>query len=331
MRRFDLDLRGDELIAFPHLNGRLADLHLAPLPLEAVETRIVRVDLLFKDVGGIGPTGGHRHRRPLAVSKGREGDPQDANSRDLERARVDAYLVEPELPIPAEVGIDHRNRGLERRSGRGEQHLVRSAVLHRVRRDPRAPQVSRRLPFGPAPDDVAPQGDHLRRVQLRRPGRHLGRVLLHVALDPLLVGLNRPPHRRTDRVVPLPRDLCVAPQPLAVVMPIPLRPKGLRHRPFRLPVVAQQLLEAVLRLGIPDRKGRILQRRSEDVGNPELVPHDLCRSGLDRPSRSRAPRDDQPHQQDQLKRYSSAHRSTPLSSALVAATSIDLPPHARSG
>ena len=108
-------------------------------------------------------------------------------------------------------------------------------------------------------------------MDLLGPRRHLLGVLLHELLDPSLIGRDHPAHLGADLAVPGLADLGVPHHALTQVLVELARPEDLRHGPAGPAVVLEQLLQPVLRLGIADGVGRILERRGEDVGDAELV------------------------------------------------------------
>ena len=168
--------------------------------------------------------------------------------------------------------INDGNRCVHRRPFRCDKHFVRPAIRHLIRFDAAPFQIAARLAHRPTPDDVTPKRDHIPRMDLLRPRRHLLRMLLHELLDSRLICLDRCPHFRADLPIFLPADLRVPPHTLNQIVLEIFRPKDLGHRASGLAIILQQFLQPVFRLRVTDRKQRRLESRGKDVRNPEFIP-----------------------------------------------------------
>ena len=125
------------------------------------------------------------------MSQRRQRIAQDGHARELDLAAVQPDFVKAERAVPAQVRIDQRDRRVVRRALRRDEPFVRAVILDRIGLDADPLQVVAGLALGPAPDDVARQGDAHPGFDLGRPGGHFGGMLLHVVLDAGLIGFDQ--------------------------------------------------------------------------------------------------------------------------------------------
>ena len=129
-------------------------------------------------------------------------------------------------------------------------------------------QVAAGFAKRPAPDDVAAERDHIPRMNLLRPLRHLLGMLFHEVLDAVLISFDARAHLRADLVVFLAADLRVPPHSLDQIAAIRIRAEDFGHRAVRLAIVLQQLFEAVFGLRIADGERRRFERLRKTCGIP---------------------------------------------------------------
>src|SRR5262249_13232970 len=128
--------------------------------------------------------------------------------------------------------------------------LVGSPAGDRFELDSAPFQIAGRVAEGPAPDDVSTQGHYLPRFEFWRPGRHFARVLVHILLEPRLIGFNDCSNFRRKLRITVLGNYPVLPYALEIVVLDVFRAEYLGHRTFGATVLFQDLFQSIFRLGI---------------------------------------------------------------------------------
>src|SRR6266446_7026532 len=201
MSVFDFDFPPIDRVRFLHSDLLLADLNVAPLTVVAILAGIRRVELLFVDVGGVWSAGGHRNRAVAAVAEARERNTEYRHSGYVVIPGIDSDLIEPELAVPAQMRIDHRDRRIHRGAAGSDQHFVRASISGRIRLNASAPEVAAGFAQRPAPDDVPAERNYIPGVNLLRPLWHLFGMLTHEGFYAVDIGFDGGPHLWAHLVV----------------------------------------------------------------------------------------------------------------------------------